>query len=90
MANKRNPYLDRIVEDPAILVGKPTVRGTRIGVEHVLRQLAVEPDFDALFAAYPHLSIEDVQAVLFYAYDAMARRGHRIAQKNLRSLPVPA
>ncbi len=34
----RPTYKDRIVVDPAILVGKPIVRGTRISVELVLRR----------------------------------------------------
>jgi uncharacterized protein (DUF433 family) len=50
------------------LVGKPIVRGTRIAVEHVLGQLAANPDTGELFAAYPDLSIEDVKACLTYAH----------------------
>ena len=33
-------YADRIVRDPEIMLGKPTVRGTRITVEAVLIHLA--------------------------------------------------
>ena len=33
-------YRDRIVRDPNILVGKPTVKGTRISVELVLHFLS--------------------------------------------------
>ncbi len=29
-------YTDRIIQDPAILAGKPVIRGTRIPVEVVL------------------------------------------------------
>ena len=58
---------ERIVQDPKILVGKPTIKGTRISVELVLEHLAVNPDLDDLFAAYPELTIDDVRAVLAYA-----------------------
>ena len=61
------PYQARIVADPRILLGKPVVRGTRIAVEHVLGQLAANPDTEELFAAYPDLTIEDVKACLAYA-----------------------
>lgn len=60
-------YRDRIVTDPNILVGKPTVKGTRISVELILDFLAAELDLDELFAAYPRLTREDVKAVLAYA-----------------------
>lgn len=55
---------ERIVEDSAIMGGKPVVKGTRIPVERVLAHLAHTPDLDDLFAAYPELTLEDVQACL--------------------------
>jgi uncharacterized protein (DUF433 family) len=55
---------DRIFQDPAILVGKPVVKGTRIAVEVVLDYLAHNPNFDDLFADYPRLTMEDVKACL--------------------------
>ena len=60
-------YRERIVTDPKILVGKPTVKGTRISVELILDFLAAELDLDELFEAYPRLTKEDVRAVLAYA-----------------------
>ena len=60
-------YREHIVRDPNVLVGKPTVKGTRISVELVLHVLADDPNLDELFAAYPRLTIEDVRAVLAYA-----------------------
>ncbi len=67
-------YQDRIVTDPAILVGKPVVRGTRIPLELVLAKLAHNPDLDELLADYPRLTVEDVQACLEYATVLVARR----------------
>jgi uncharacterized protein (DUF433 family) len=60
-------YRERIVRDPAILVGKPVIKGTRIPVELILKHLAQNPDVTELFAAYPRLTIEDVKAALAYA-----------------------
>ncbi|MGH2534560.1 MAG: DUF433 domain-containing protein [Thermomicrobiales bacterium] len=65
-------YRERIIQDPAIMVGKPVVKGTRIPVERVIQHLAENPDLHDLFAAFPHLSIEDVQACLAYAYERLA------------------
>jgi uncharacterized protein (DUF433 family) len=67
MAKERPAYQDRIVADPQIMVGKPVVKGTRIPVELVLGELAANPDLDELFAAYPRLTVQDVQACLDYA-----------------------
>lgn len=69
MAASQTPHADRIVQDPEIMVGKPTVRGTRITVEAVLDHLAANPDLDDLFAAYPRLTRDDLKAVLAYTDD---------------------
>jgi uncharacterized protein (DUF433 family) len=58
---------NRIVQDPAILGGKPVVKGTRIAVEVILEYLAHNPDFTELFADYPRLTMNDVKACFVYA-----------------------
>lgn len=58
---------DRIVIDPAILAGKPVVRGTRLAVELVIDLLAQGWAEADLLANYPALAHEDVQACLSYA-----------------------
>ena len=63
--------MERIVTDPAIMAGKPTIRGTRIPVSLVLKRLAQDMEVKALFASYPHLTMEDVRACLEYAYQLM-------------------
>lgn len=77
MANDSLPDPGRIVQDPAIMVGKPVVKGTRIPVALVLEQLAANPNLDELFAAYPRLTVEDVQAVLAYAHAAVESQRER-------------
>jgi uncharacterized protein (DUF433 family) len=75
---------DRITVDPDVMVGKPVVKGTRIPVELVLAQLAYNPDLDELFAAYPHLSVEDVKACLAYAGALVAaKRRARVRPKKV-------
>ncbi len=67
MVKEQVHYQDRIVTDPAILAGKPVVKGTRIPVELVLAKLAHNLDLVELLADYPRLAAEDVKACLEYA-----------------------
>lgn len=60
-------YQDRILVDPEILAGKPTIRGTRIPVELILKRLGENLDPQVLFEAYPRLTIDDIRACLEYA-----------------------
>ncbi|HLH23463.1 MAG TPA: DUF433 domain-containing protein [Chloroflexota bacterium] len=81
---RREPVLsDRIVRDPEILVGKPTIRGTRIPVELVLAKLAQNPDLNELFLDYPRLTVDDVRACLAYAAALVQRdRPKRHAERR--------
>jgi uncharacterized protein (DUF433 family) len=74
MVARQQRDADRIVEDPEILAGKPTVRGTRIAVGVVLAYLANNPNFDDLFADYPRLTMDDVRACLAYAQSLVEER----------------
>jgi uncharacterized protein (DUF433 family) len=62
-------WRDRITLNPAVLAGKPTVRGLRISVEHVLRALSSGVPESELLADYPDLEPEDLRACLAYAAD---------------------
>ena len=64
---QEDALLVRITADAAILGGKPTVRGHRLAVEHVLGMLAAGDSADDLLREYPWLEREDVQACLVYA-----------------------
>ncbi|MBI5948371.1 MAG: DUF433 domain-containing protein [Chloroflexi bacterium] len=57
----------RIVSDPAILLGKPAIRGTRVSVELILDELAGGATVEDLLRDYPFLAREDIQAALAYA-----------------------
>jgi uncharacterized protein (DUF433 family) len=63
---------DRITADPAVLVGKPVVRGTRLAVEFVLELIAAGWSFDDMVANYPGLTVEDIRACVAYAKDVLA------------------
>ena len=57
----------RIVCNPAVLGGKPCIKGTRISVEFILELMASGASRDDVVHAYPHLAPEDVEAALNYA-----------------------
>jgi uncharacterized protein (DUF433 family) len=64
-------WRERIVTDPDILVGKPTVKGTRLSVELILGWLAQGWTIDLLLENYPTLTRDDVLAALAFAADLM-------------------
>lgn len=66
---------ERIVLDPEIRFGKPTIRGTRITVEDVLSYLAAEMSEQEILADFPQLTHEDIRACLAFA----AARERRLA-----------
>jgi uncharacterized protein (DUF433 family) len=57
----------RIVSSPAVLGGKPCIKGTRISVEFVLELAASGASRDEIVRAYPHVTPEDVEEALRYA-----------------------
>ena len=64
--------LKRIEINPAVMLGKPVVKGTRIPVELILRKLSEGATEADLLDAYPRLTKLDIQAVLAYAADTIA------------------
>jgi uncharacterized protein (DUF433 family) len=64
-------YKERISKDPAVMVGKPVIRGTRIRVELILEWLSGDPHDREIYEAYPEITSEDIQAALLFARDAV-------------------
>ena len=62
---------DRIVSDPAILSGKPIIRGTRISVALILEWIASGASPTDIIRQYSHLTAEDVDQALAYAAASM-------------------
>ena len=70
----------RITVDPKVLVGKPTIKGTRIAVEFILELLANGWTVEDILKNYPQLKREDVVAALKYATEVL---------KEERVYPLP-
>ena len=63
---------ERIVVDPAVMYGKPVIRGTRITVELILRRLAAGETSEEILLDYPHLTGDDIRAAQAFAADYLA------------------
>jgi uncharacterized protein (DUF433 family) len=66
------PRHDRISLDPAVMLGKPVVRGTRIMVEQILRELGAGMAVEEILVAHPRLTADDVRAAQAFAADWLA------------------
>jgi uncharacterized protein (DUF433 family) len=62
---------DRIILDPAILAGKPVIRGARLSVEFVIGLLADGLSEADIGGNYPGIGHDDVLACLAYARDRL-------------------
>jgi uncharacterized protein (DUF433 family) len=64
-------WRDHIVSNPDILVGKPSVKGTRLSVELILGWLAQGWTHEMLIDSYPQLKPDDILAALAFAAEMM-------------------
>jgi uncharacterized protein (DUF433 family) len=74
-------WRDRITSDPAVLVGKPVVKGTRISVELILGCLANGWTYEQILESYPHITREDILAALAFAAEMMRDEQYIAAHK---------
>ncbi len=68
---KPTPANDRIVIDPNICHGKPTIRGTRTPVAVVLGHLAGGDSFETVEQQYD-ITAEDIRACIAFANDELS------------------
>jgi uncharacterized protein (DUF433 family) len=61
------PDLDRITQDPAVMGGKPCIRGMRVTVGMIVGQIGSGHTIEQVLADYPYLEREDVLQALRYA-----------------------
>lgn len=59
--------LDRITQQPAVMGGKPCIRGMRVTVGMVVGQIGAGHSVDEVLAEYPYLEREDIMQALRYA-----------------------
>ena len=73
-AKNFSTILDRITHDPAVMRGKPCIRGMRVTVGMIVSQIAAGQTIEELLADYPYLEHADIlQALQYAAYLAQER-----------------
>lgn len=71
--------MERIVIDPDILNGKPSIRGTRISVQTIMEFLGSGDSIEELLESYPSLKREDILACMKFTADLM---GHQFVVES--------
>jgi len=64
-------WKEHITADESILLGKPTIKGTRISVEHIVGLLAQGWNEQQILENYPRITQESLQAVFLYIQDCL-------------------
>jgi uncharacterized protein (DUF433 family) len=64
-------WREYIHADPAILTGKPVVRGTRLSVDFLLELFALGWTHQQVLENYPQLTAEGLRAIFAFAAAAM-------------------
>ncbi len=75
-------WRERIVTNPDILVGKPTIKGTRISVELILGWLAQGWTHEQLIESYPRITRGDILAALAFAADMLRDEQYALIEKT--------
>jgi uncharacterized protein (DUF433 family) len=60
-----------ITSNPAVMMGKPVIAGTRITVESILERLGAGETVEGLLEAHPRLTREAIQAAIAFAAEAL-------------------
>lgn len=61
------PQLERITQNPAVMGGKPCIRGMRVTVGMLIGQMSEGVTIDQILSEYPYVEREDILAALAYA-----------------------
>jgi uncharacterized protein (DUF433 family) len=62
---------DLITSDPGIMMGKPTIVGTRITVELILDKLAAGETPEQILSEHPRLTAEGIRAAIAFAAEVL-------------------
>ena len=66
-------WQDHVEERKDVMMGKPVFKGTRLTVEHILKEMGSGMNAPELLDQYPTLRPEHIRAALLYAAAMLAR-----------------
>ena len=69
----------RITSDPAIMGGKPSIRGTRVTVGMIVEAISAGRTIADLLSDFPYLEEQDIREALAYAASLAQGREVRLA-----------
>ena len=75
-----------ITSDPKIMMGKPTVAGTRLTVELILEKLAAGETIEQILSEHPRLTAAAIRAAIAFAAEALRADSPRPLQSLDSSL----
>ena len=75
--------LERITANPAIMAGKPVIKGTRLSVEYILNRIAHGDTASDILNEYDGLLPEDIQACLLFASKSLENTSFMPLQSEL-------
>ena len=64
-------WRDHIVADKTILLGKPTIKGTRLSVEFLIGRFANGWTEQQILESYPRLTKEDLKAIFSFIAECL-------------------
>ncbi len=64
-------WQEYIISDPKVLIGKPTIKGTRISVELILELFSLGWTESQILESYPSISSDSLRAVFAYLKDCI-------------------
>jgi uncharacterized protein (DUF433 family) len=67
-----------ISADPNVMTGMACIRGTRVTVANVVRQIAAGRSADEICADYPYLTADSIRAALDFAADISASETYEL------------
>ncbi|HET7116879.1 MAG TPA: DUF433 domain-containing protein [Hanamia sp.] len=76
-------WQDYIVSNNNVLLGKPTIKGTRLSVDHIVGLLAQGWSEQQILDNYPRLNQDHLKAIFSYLYECI--QDGMIISSNIKS-----
>ena len=67
-----------ITADPKVMTGMPCIKGTRVTVANILRQIAAGRTPNEILCDYPYLAPDSIRAALEFAADVSASETYEL------------